>query len=83
MGIRMPDLTPPPNIVAESLDDKFLLRFVLFFMFQMVWNFLFIILFRLSDNTEAIVTASSLERVAELGRGAYGVVEKMYAPFFE
>lgn len=57
LGIRMPDLTPPPNIVAESLDDKFLLR--------------------LSDNTEATVTASSLERVAELGRGAYGVVEKM------
>jgi serine/threonine protein kinase len=35
---------------------------------------------KLDDSTEIVVAASELQKITELGRGAYGVVEKMVHP---
>lgn len=40
-------------------------------------TFLLIICLRTADGLEVEVTAKDLERIRELGRGAYGVVEEM------
>ncbi|KAI1732137.1 protein kinase domain-containing protein [Ditylenchus destructor] len=53
-GIKIPDLTPPPNV---DLDDKFIMR--------------------TENGSEVLVRANELEKITELGRGNYGVVEKM------
>lgn len=45
--------------------------------YEILKNSLNKINFRLEDKSEVVVSACDLEKITELGRGAYGVVEKM------
>jgi hypothetical protein len=66
----MPDNSPPPSM-ADNLDDKFLMRFII------TINEIYFYILRTENGTEVIVSANELEKIVELGRGAYGVVEEM------
>lgn len=65
----MPTMLPPPTV---NLDDKFTYKQVFNLTLTTISYF-----FRDPAGQEFLITALGLQKIKELGRGAYGVVDEM------